>query len=100
MEEGGETTFPAATDGHSAESGLSSCGQRGLAVKPHLGQALLFFSMSLDGNTVRHMGDRPAARAHVPSCRTLPVFTRDALSSRATSGQARHCCCSRFRDQR
>jgi prolyl 4-hydroxylase len=61
VEEGGETTFPAATDGQSAEGGLSSCGQRGLAVKPHLGQALLFFSMSLDGNTARCAADRPAA---------------------------------------
>jgi prolyl 4-hydroxylase len=32
---------------------LSSCGQHGLAVKPRLGDALLFWSMTLDGNTVR-----------------------------------------------
>lgn len=73
MEEGGETVFPAATDGSSPDKGafsgvscvlalalsgalhteLSSCGQHGLAVKPRQGDALLFWSMTLDGNTVR-----------------------------------------------
>jgi len=75
VEEGGETVFPAATDGTSPDKGallvvprleatkehspvhrfaeLSSCGQHGLAVKPRQGDALLFWSMTLDGNTVR-----------------------------------------------
>jgi prolyl 4-hydroxylase len=75
VEEGGETTFPSAVakGGNRAASGapndtgyaitasrrltgrrageLSACGRRGVAVKPRKGNALLFWSLSLDGNT-------------------------------------------------
>lgn len=69
VEEGGETVFAAATDGQSPENSacwarradacahprrpdLSPCAKSGLAVKPKMGMALLFWGMTLDGNTV------------------------------------------------
>ena len=51
VEEGGETIFPAATANFSSAPGwneLSECGKRGLAVKPKMGVALLFWSMRPD----------------------------------------------------
>ncbi|XP_057503530.1 probable prolyl 4-hydroxylase 3 [Actinidia eriantha] len=51
VEEGGETIFPAATGNFSSMPGwneLSECGKRGLAVKPKMGDALLFWSMRPD----------------------------------------------------
>ncbi|XP_052203547.1 probable prolyl 4-hydroxylase 3 [Diospyros lotus] len=51
VEEGGETIFPAAKGNISAVPWwyeLSECGKRGLAVKPKMGDALLFWSMRPD----------------------------------------------------
>ncbi|TYJ34830.1 hypothetical protein E1A91_A05G195900v1 [Gossypium mustelinum] len=51
VEEGGETIFPAAKGNVSAVpwwNELSECGKRGLAVKPKMGDALLFWSMRPD----------------------------------------------------
>ncbi|PSS17974.1 Prolyl 4-hydroxylase [Actinidia chinensis var. chinensis] len=51
VEEGGETIFPAATANFSSAPGwneLSECGKRGLAVKPKMGDALVFWSMRPD----------------------------------------------------
>ena len=54
MDEGGETVFPNAADRVSGPE-WSECAQRGLAVKAHKGDALLFFRC------------RPGAVA-VPAC--------------------------------
>ncbi|KAF7139181.1 hypothetical protein RHSIM_Rhsim07G0248700 [Rhododendron simsii] len=51
VEEGGETTFPAATGNFSSVpwwNELSECGKKGLSVKPRMGDALLFWSMRPD----------------------------------------------------
>ncbi|RXH91058.1 hypothetical protein DVH24_020081 [Malus domestica] len=51
VEEGGETVFPAAKGNISSVSWwneLSECGKQGLAVKPKMGDALLFWSMRPD----------------------------------------------------
>uniref|UniRef100_A0A1J3DVT1 procollagen-proline 4-dioxygenase n=1 Tax=Noccaea caerulescens TaxID=107243 RepID=A0A1J3DVT1_NOCCA len=51
VEEGGETVFPAAKGNYSAVpwwSELSECGKGGLSVKPKMGDALLFWSMTPD----------------------------------------------------
>ncbi|XP_073143756.1 probable prolyl 4-hydroxylase 3 [Henckelia pumila] len=51
VEDGGETIFPAAKGNFSAAPGWnerSECAQRGLAVKPKMGDALLFWSMRPD----------------------------------------------------
>ncbi|GMI90690.1 hypothetical protein like AT1G20270 [Hibiscus trionum] len=51
VEEGGETVFPAAKGNISAVpywNELSECGKQGLAVKPKMGDALLFWSMRPD----------------------------------------------------
>ncbi|KAK8643020.1 hypothetical protein V6N13_012337 [Hibiscus sabdariffa] len=51
VEEGGETIFPAAKGNISAVpywNELSECGKQGLAVKPNMGDALLFWSMKPD----------------------------------------------------
>ncbi|XP_043711191.1 probable prolyl 4-hydroxylase 3 [Telopea speciosissima] len=51
VEEGGETVFPAAKANFSSVSWwneLSECGKKGLSVKPKMGDALLFWSMSPD----------------------------------------------------
>ncbi|XP_022752778.1 probable prolyl 4-hydroxylase 3 [Durio zibethinus] len=51
VEEGGETIFPAAKVNVSAVpwwNELSECGKQGLAVKPKMGDALLFWSMRPD----------------------------------------------------
>ena len=123
VEEGGETVFPAATDGTSPDKGaplvmprqrrrthwcfaeLSSCGQHGLAVKPRQGDALLFWSMTLDGNTVRcaHSAatkERLAVRTLRPSTsRILRACMPAALSYVARNGQARaHVSCGTFNE--
>ncbi|GLT34394.1 hypothetical protein SLA2020_089120 [Shorea laevis] len=52
VEEGGETVFPNAKGNISAVpwwNELSECGKRGLAVKPKMGDAILFWSMRPDG---------------------------------------------------
>ncbi|KAK4804882.1 hypothetical protein SAY86_004699 [Trapa natans] len=51
VEEGGETVFPAASGNFSSKPGwdeLSECAKQGLAVKPKMGDALLFWSMRPD----------------------------------------------------
>ncbi|KAK6131032.1 hypothetical protein DH2020_035230 [Rehmannia glutinosa] len=51
VEEGGETIFPAAKGNFSSVPGwneMSECAKRGLAVKPKMGDALLFWSMRPD----------------------------------------------------
>ncbi|XP_075482336.1 putative prolyl 4-hydroxylase 3 [Primulina tabacum] len=51
VEDGGETIFPAAKGNFSAVPGwneMSECARRGLAVKPKMGDALLFWSMRPD----------------------------------------------------
>lgn len=51
VEEGGETVFPASIGNFSAVPGwneMSACAKRGLAVKPKMGDALLFWSMRPD----------------------------------------------------
>ncbi|KAJ9673456.1 hypothetical protein PVL29_023177 [Vitis rotundifolia] len=51
VEEGGETVFPAAKANFSSVpwwNELSECGQKGLSVKPKMGDALLFWSMRPD----------------------------------------------------
>ncbi|KAL5557805.1 hypothetical protein UlMin_034016 [Ulmus minor] len=51
VEEGGETVFPAAKGNYSSVpwwDELSECGKQGLAVKPKMGNALLFWSMRPD----------------------------------------------------
>ncbi|KAJ0236611.1 prolyl 4-hydroxylase 10 [Hirschfeldia incana] len=51
VEEGGETVFPSAKGNFSAVpwwNELSECGKRGLSVKPKMGDALLFWSMTPD----------------------------------------------------
>lgn len=53
---GGETAFPSAqVHPHRGEpldtEGLSECGQKGIAVKPRKGDALLFFSLHPDATT-------------------------------------------------
>ncbi|KAL3840175.1 hypothetical protein ACJIZ3_024766 [Penstemon smallii] len=51
VEEGGETIFPAAKGNFSAVPGwneMAECAKRGLAVKPNMGDALLFWSMRPD----------------------------------------------------
>ncbi|KMZ73296.1 putative Prolyl 4-hydroxylase alpha subunit [Zostera marina] len=51
VEEGGETIFPNAKVNSSSlpyYNELSECGKRGLAVKPKMGDALLFWSMKPD----------------------------------------------------
>lgn len=51
VEEGGETVFPAAKANFSAVpwwNELSECGKAGLAIKPKMGDALLFWSMRPD----------------------------------------------------
>ncbi|KAJ4964796.1 hypothetical protein NE237_016645 [Protea cynaroides] len=51
VEEGGETVFPAAKANFSSVpwwNELSECGKEGLSVKPKMGDALLFWSMSPD----------------------------------------------------
>ncbi|KAH6820209.1 2-oxoglutarate and oxygenase superfamily protein [Perilla frutescens var. hirtella] len=50
VEEGGETIFPAAKGNFSSTPGLSECGKKGLAVKPKMGDALLFWSMRPDAS--------------------------------------------------
>ncbi|KAG6493614.1 hypothetical protein ZIOFF_048606 [Zingiber officinale] len=52
VEEGGETVFPNAKVNSSSlpwYNELSDCGKRGLALKPKMGNALLFWSMKPDG---------------------------------------------------
>uniref|UniRef100_A0A7N0UIB2 procollagen-proline 4-dioxygenase n=1 Tax=Kalanchoe fedtschenkoi TaxID=63787 RepID=A0A7N0UIB2_KALFE len=52
VEEGGETVFPEAKGNISDVSWwdeLSTCGKKGLSVKPKMGDALLFWSMRPDG---------------------------------------------------
>lgn len=51
VEEGGETIFPAAKANFSSVpywNELSECGKGGLAVRPKMGDALLFWSMKPD----------------------------------------------------
>ncbi|KAL2499295.1 putative prolyl 4-hydroxylase 3 [Abeliophyllum distichum] len=51
VEEGGETVFPAAKGNFSSVPGwneMSECAKKGLAVKPKMGEALLFWSMQPD----------------------------------------------------
>ncbi|KAK1553558.1 hypothetical protein Q3G72_000403 [Acer saccharum] len=51
VEEGGETTFPAAKANFSSVpwwNELSECGKEGLSIKPKMGDALLFWSMRPD----------------------------------------------------
>ncbi|CAN1226430.1 Probable prolyl 4-hydroxylase 10 [Linum perenne] len=53
VEEGGETVFPNAKGNYSAVpwwNELSECGQKGLSVKPKMGDALLFWSMNPDAS--------------------------------------------------
>ncbi|KAM5565212.1 putative prolyl 4-hydroxylase 3 [Rosa sericea] len=53
VEEGGETVFPAAKGNISSVrwwNELSECGKQGLAVKPKMGDALLFWSMRPDAS--------------------------------------------------
>nr|GEV58293.1 probable prolyl 4-hydroxylase 10 [Tanacetum cinerariifolium] len=53
VEEGGETVFPSAKGNISAVpwwNELSECGKEGLSVKPKMGDALLFWSMSPDAS--------------------------------------------------
>ncbi|KAM3710916.1 hypothetical protein ACJW30_01G068800 [Castanea mollissima] len=52
VEEGGETVFPAANQNFSSVpwwDELSECNKKGLSVKPNMGDALLFWSMSPNG---------------------------------------------------
>ncbi|KAI7738355.1 hypothetical protein M8C21_008418 [Ambrosia artemisiifolia] len=54
VEEGGETVFPSAKGNISAVpwwDELSECGKKGLSVKPKMGDALLFWSMTPDATT-------------------------------------------------
>mmetsp|Transcript_8193 Transcript_8193/g.27220 ORF Transcript_8193/g.27220 Transcript_8193/m.27220 type:complete len:265 (-) Transcript_8193:2804-3598(-) len=48
VEEGGETVFPSAKDPPQRKEHFSQCGSRGVAVKPRLGDALLFWSLNTD----------------------------------------------------
>jgi len=51
VEEGGETVFPTAKMNSSSlpwYNELSECGKKGLSVKPKMGDALLFWSMTPD----------------------------------------------------
>lgn len=53
VEEGGETIFPSAKANSSSLPGfneLSECAKVGLAVKPKMGDALLFWSMKPDAS--------------------------------------------------
>uniref|UniRef100_A0A0E0M996 procollagen-proline 4-dioxygenase n=1 Tax=Oryza punctata TaxID=4537 RepID=A0A0E0M996_ORYPU len=53
VEEGGETIFPASKANSSSSPSyneLSECAKKGLAVKPKMGDALLFWSMRPDGS--------------------------------------------------
>lgn len=53
VEEGGETIFPDAKGNSSSlpwYDELSECGKRGVAVKPKMGDALLFWSMKPDAS--------------------------------------------------
>lgn len=53
VEEGGETVFPAAKGNISSVpwwNELSECGQKGLSIKPKMGDALLFWSMKPDAS--------------------------------------------------
>eukprot|EP00898_Chlorokybus_atmophyticus_P003029 jgi/Chlat1/3727/Chrsp259S03881 len=50
VEEGGETTFPTSTkSAEEASKHWSPCASRGVAAKPKKGDALLFWSMTLEG---------------------------------------------------
>lgn len=50
VEEGGETVFPSSRDKpHTGDPAWSPCAQRGVASRPRKGDALLFFSLRLDG---------------------------------------------------
>uniref|UniRef100_A0A7S0QZW0 procollagen-proline 4-dioxygenase n=1 Tax=Pyramimonas obovata TaxID=1411642 RepID=A0A7S0QZW0_9CHLO len=57
VEEGGETGFPIGKPipsyraAQEREGSLSPCAQKGAAVKPRRGDALLFYSLKTDGNT-------------------------------------------------
>ena len=68
---------------------LSSCGQHGLAVKPRQGDALLFWSMTLDGNTVRRQRVRACDSCSRVLARIPRACTPAARSSAARNGQAR-----------
>ena len=59
---------------------LSSCGQHGLAVKPRQGDALLFWSMTLDGNTVRCAHSTPQGLL----CLCSGVIIQDSTSLHAS----------------
>lgn len=53
VEKGGETVFPNAEElsrrrSMTSEEDMSDCGKKGVAVKPHKGDALLFFSLHTD----------------------------------------------------
>jgi prolyl 4-hydroxylase len=53
VEEGGETIFPSSKANSSSSpfyNELSECAKKGLAVKPKMGDALLFWSMRPDGS--------------------------------------------------
>lgn len=50
--EGGETVFPLAEEPNDAKDAtLSECAQKGIAVRPRKGDALLFFNLNPDGTT-------------------------------------------------
>ncbi|XP_078178950.1 2-oxoglutarate (2OG) and Fe(II)-dependent oxygenase superfamily protein [Carex rostrata] len=57
VEKGGETVFPLAEElkhhrgAHAKDDTLSECAQRGIAVKPRKGDALLFFNLLPDATT-------------------------------------------------
>ncbi|GJP38985.1 hypothetical protein CLOM_g23385 [Closterium sp. NIES-68] len=51
VDEGGETVFPNAKPKPPLDASLTDCANRGLAVKPQKGDALLFYSLHPDGTT-------------------------------------------------
>lgn len=66
MEEGGETTFPGGKwldKQAQLQPPYSQCGQKGVAVKPRKGDALLFFSLHVNGAVLR-----PTQRAGAGAC--------------------------------
>ncbi|MQL84771.1 hypothetical protein Taro_017290 [Colocasia esculenta] len=86
VEEGGETIFPSAKVNSSSlpyYNELSECGKRGLAVKPQMGDALLFWSMRPDATL-------DPTSLHGVHC----VFVRQALDDVPWRGSEQNMSCN------
>lgn len=102
VEEGGETSFPRGRwldEAVQSQPPYSECAAKGVAVKPRKGDAILFFSLKLDGELKRQRRSKRggAGRAGALTASLLGALDADAAAQGgvcvlASASQQLACC--------